>query len=272
MGEQLQRARKVAGLTQQELCQKAGLSYSTLAKIERGAIKSPSIFTIQHIAAALGMDLNQLMGDESSRGRHYKRAENGVEFVYFDINGCLVRFFNHAFATLSEDTGLSMDVIERVFWRYNDAICRGEMTMELFNENVAKELGIESLDWKKYYMQSIESVPEIYDMAVKVSKDYRIGLLSNIMPGFIEDMISSGVLPSLDYESIIDSSKVGLIKPNPEIYSLATEKVGVPPEGILLVDDARPNIMSAAQAGWHVIWVDQTHPENTAKRILSMLE
>jgi len=41
LGQRLQKARQNAGLTQQELCQKAGLSYSTLAKIERGAIKAP---------------------------------------------------------------------------------------------------------------------------------------------------------------------------------------------------------------------------------------
>ena len=54
LGRRLQEARQAAGLTQQALCQKAELSYSTLAKIERGAIKAPSIFTIQSIAAALG--------------------------------------------------------------------------------------------------------------------------------------------------------------------------------------------------------------------------
>ena len=40
LGHRLQQARQAAGLTQQALCQKAGLSYSTLTKIERGAIKS----------------------------------------------------------------------------------------------------------------------------------------------------------------------------------------------------------------------------------------
>ena len=55
LGLRLQKARKAAGLTQQELCQKSGLSYSTLAKIERGAIKSPSIFTIHQIAMVLNL-------------------------------------------------------------------------------------------------------------------------------------------------------------------------------------------------------------------------
>ena len=57
LGKALQLARLSKGLTQQQLCQRADLSYSTLAKIERGAIKAPSIFTIEKIASTLGIEL-----------------------------------------------------------------------------------------------------------------------------------------------------------------------------------------------------------------------
>ena len=46
LGKAIQQARQNAGLTQQELCHKAELSYSTLAKIERGAIKTPSVLRL----------------------------------------------------------------------------------------------------------------------------------------------------------------------------------------------------------------------------------
>src|SRR6266702_4613318 len=95
LGQRLQAARQAAGLTQQALCQKAGLSYSTLAKIERGAIKTPSIFTIQTIAAALGTTLDGLLQNTTRPTKKAKlRSKSGVRFVYFDINGCLVRFFH----------------------------------------------------------------------------------------------------------------------------------------------------------------------------------
>jgi transcriptional regulator with XRE-family HTH domain len=61
LGSRLQLARRRAGLTQQELCQKAGLSYSTLAKIERGAIKSPSVFTVAAIAGATNTSIEDLL-------------------------------------------------------------------------------------------------------------------------------------------------------------------------------------------------------------------
>jgi transcriptional regulator with XRE-family HTH domain len=152
LGKQLQTARQAAGLTQQQLCQKAGLSYSTLAKIERGAIKSPSIFTIQSIAGALGVTLSELMGDivptviETPK----KASKSGVRFVYFDINGCLVRFFHRAFTRLAEDCGAPADVIETTFWHYNDAVCRGEMSMEDFNRTLGERIGKPDLNWMEY--------------------------------------------------------------------------------------------------------------------------
>jgi transcriptional regulator with XRE-family HTH domain len=102
LGLRLQDARKKAGLTQQELCQKSGLSYSTLAKIERGAIKSPSIFTIQQIAGVLGVGVDQLVGPPTNGPvmTAKKKSKSGVSFVYFDINGCLVGFFHRAFGKI----------------------------------------------------------------------------------------------------------------------------------------------------------------------------
>ena len=159
LGQRLQEARLHAGMTQQTLCQKADLSYSTLTKIERGAIKSPSIFTIQRIAEVLGVGLDSLLGTAPLPARSASkkvRSKSGVTFVYFDINGCLVRFFHAAFTRLSSDTGLTPDVIESAFWRYNDQVCRGEMSLSEFNDAFAKEIGTDSLDWQSYYMDAIE--------------------------------------------------------------------------------------------------------------------
>src|SRR5437868_9598158 len=92
LGQTLQEARQAAGLTQQQLCHAANLSFSTLTKIERGAIKAPSIFTIQAIAGALKLSLDELIG-QAAPVRNLKKTKSGVSFVYFDVNGCLVHFY-----------------------------------------------------------------------------------------------------------------------------------------------------------------------------------
>ncbi len=274
LGQRLQETRKKAGLTQQELCHKAGLSYSTLAKIERGAIKAPSIFTIQSIAASLGLSLNQLLGDLAPNPAPAKmyHSKTGVRFVYFDINGCLVRFFHRAFTALAEDTGAPADLIETTFWHYNDLICRGEMLLEEFNQVMSKELKTSHLDWQKYYMGAVDPIHEMHDLVRWASQYYGVGLLSNIMPGFIDAMLASGILPNVDYAAIVDSSVAGAIKPEPKIYELAQAKAAVRPEEILLVDDSRSNLMAAEKFGWHVLWFDDNHPDESAARVKNSLE
>lgn len=273
LGNAIQEARKKAGMTQQELCNKTGISYSTLAKIERGAIKSPSVFTVTVIAKATGVRVEDLTGEASPKTeqKHYQRAKNGIEFVYFDINGCLVRFFQRAFTKMAEDTGNRPEVIENLFWHYNDAVCRGEMSLVEFNSLLAERLGVQDLDWADYYLDGVEVIKEAQEALKWASERFRIGLLSNIMPGLIDKMFERGILPKVDYQVIIDSSKEGVIKPEAQIYQIAAEKANARAEDILLIDDSRPNLMAAQHMGWHVLWFDDYRPEESARSIKEIL-
>ena len=273
LGKRLAEARRSAGITQQELCQKAGLSYSTLAKIERGAIKSPSIFTIQQIANVLQTSLDNLVGQTpSSPALAKKISKSGVSFVYFDVNGCLVRFFHRAFTKLAEDTGASPDVIESTFWHYNDTVCRGEMSMEEFNQAFAQKLGLDSLEWQNYYLEAVTPIKEMHELARWAVGQYRIGLLTNLMPGILEMLKQRQLIPDLPYTSIIDSSAVGAIKPEEKIYEIGEKKAGVPATELLLVDDSRANLMPAQHRGWHVLWFDDFSPDESVKRVQKVLE
>jgi FMN phosphatase YigB (HAD superfamily)/DNA-binding XRE family transcriptional regulator len=272
MGRRLQEARQAAGLTQQALCQKAGLSYSTLAKIERGAIKSPSIFTIQSIAAALGVSLDELVGLPPNIQKQRLHSKSGVNFVYFDINGCLVHFYHRAFTKIAIDCDLPPDVVETAFWHYNDKICRGDMSMEAFNKALGERLFLPSFDWSTYYLEAVQSVPHMSELLDWVNKYYGVGLLTNIMPGLLDQLRERGFIPNIAYDAIIDSSEVNLLKPERKIYELAIERAGCSPNEILFVDDSRTNLMAAEKFGWHVLWFDDLHPDESAAHIREALE
>lgn len=274
LGLRLQNARKTAGFTQQQLCQKADISYSTLAKIERGAIKSPSIFTIQQIAVALETSIDVLVGNT---GEHLqkvskKQSKSGINFVYFDINGCLVHFYQRAFAMVAEATGVQSDVIETIYWHYNDAVCRGDVDMEEFNTTLAQRFGVDSLDWNQFYLDAIETIPEAQELLLWTQEHYSTGLLSNIMPGVIPEMIKRKILPDIPYDSIVESSTVKAIKPEPAIYEVASKQAGVEPSSILLIDDSRANLIAAERLGWRVLWFDDYRPKESVERIRQALQ
>ncbi|HVX58860.1 MAG TPA: HAD-IA family hydrolase [Candidatus Saccharimonadales bacterium] len=273
LGQRLAGARRKAGLTQQELCQKAGLSYSTLAKIERGAIKAPSVFTVAAIAAATGVPLEELldMASLSPAKSGYKTSKSGVKFVYMDVGGTMKRPIHKNFTDIAEECGEPVDVVEILFWRHHDAVASGKLSLADFNQLMGQELGLKNFDWLKHYVGNSEPMPHVKELVEWISANYRLGLLSNNFPGAIDGLLRDQIIPRADYAVIVDSSKVGFVKPDPKIYELATDMAGVKAHEVLFIDNERPNITAADQAGWQVLWFDETDPEKSVARIKDKL-
>ncbi|MGH7685396.1 MAG: HAD family hydrolase [Candidatus Dormibacteria bacterium] len=77
---------------------------------------------------------------------------------------------------------------------------------------------------------------------------YRTALLTNISRGgesLVRDIITSDAL----FDVIVDSSRVGLRKPDHRIYRLTCERLGVEPERCMFVDDLECNVSAAAELG-----------------------
>jgi len=62
LAKKLKELRKQAGLSQQKLAEKAGLSYNAITKLEQGAAKQPTIQTVIKLADAFGVSLDELVG------------------------------------------------------------------------------------------------------------------------------------------------------------------------------------------------------------------
>ena len=82
---------------------------------------------------------------------------------------------------------------------------------------------------------------------------YRTGLLTNSFREFrplLEEHIDMSV-----FHVVVDSSEVGHRKPEPAVYEVTTERVGVPAAEILYLDDFEANLVGARGAGWQTIHV-----------------
>ena len=60
-GQRIKDVRKKAGLTQKELGEKLGLAFQSIAQWEND-LRNPKIDTLQRLAAALGVPLEELIG------------------------------------------------------------------------------------------------------------------------------------------------------------------------------------------------------------------
>jgi len=66
IGERIRIARKRAGLSQEEVARRAGMSLKGMAYIERGRIEDPHYSSLAGIAEALGVSVGELVGEEQA--------------------------------------------------------------------------------------------------------------------------------------------------------------------------------------------------------------
>lgn len=89
---------------------------------------------------------------------------------------------------------------------------------------------------------------------------YRTAILSNadlsLRARLQDDLGIDGL-----FDAIICSAEVGMAKPDLAVYRLTAERLGLPPEACLFVDDYEPNVKAAEAAGMRAVLyrVDQGH-------------
>lgn len=82
---------------------------------------------------------------------------------------------------------------------------------------------------------------------------YRMALVSNFY-GNINAILQDFCLPF--FESVIESAVVGVRKPNPAIWQIGIDALGLPPSQIAVVGDSvRKDILPAAGLGCRTIWL-----------------
>jgi putative hydrolase of the HAD superfamily len=82
---------------------------------------------------------------------------------------------------------------------------------------------------------------------------YTTALLTNSFREF-RPVLNAAVDMRL-FHHVIDSSEVGSRKPEPEIYAITLDRLGVAADEVLYIDDFLANVEGARLAGWNAVHV-----------------
>ena len=94
--------------------------------------------------------------------------------------------------------------------------------------------------------------PVVHRIRALKADGYRLALLTNNVAEFGEHWKATFPLDDL-FEVVVDSSSVGLRKPDPAIYVLTLEQLGVEPTRTVFVDDNADNIRAARDLGMRTV-------------------
>jgi epoxide hydrolase-like predicted phosphatase len=173
--------------------------------------------------------------------------------VLFDFGGVLTTSVWDSFAAFLRSEGLEPDRIKNLFRHDPDALAdlrgleTGELTEGEFEAKFGRRLGLKDPEG---LIDSMFAGMEPDQAMVTACKEIRAagmftGLITN---SWSTDHYDRQLLAEL-FDVAVISAEVHVHKPQPEIYRLAADQLGVKPEECIFVDDLRENCEGAEAVG-----------------------
>ena len=177
--------------------------------------------------------------------------DSNQKALLVDFGGVLTTDIWSSFAAFCEQRGLDAGAAKQLFREDPDALAtlRGLETGEVepadFERRFAALLGTEPEGLVEGLFAGLQPDQPMLE-AVGRARDAGVptGLISNswVMDHYTDEIRSL-------FDEVVISAEVGLHKPQPEIYLLAAERLGVRPEDCVFVDDLRENCAGAEAVG-----------------------
>jgi epoxide hydrolase-like predicted phosphatase len=180
-----------------------------------------------------------------------------VNGLLVDFGGVLTTNVFDSFKAFCRAEGLPEDAVKNMFRERGEGLAllrqleKGELTADDFSQKFAPLLGVSAGNLVERLFGGIgPDEPMVEAVRRARSAGVRTGLISNSWgdgiaydPALLEEL----------FDAVVISGQVGLHKPQPEIFLLGAERIGVAPADCVFVDDLRENCAGAEAVGMTAI-------------------
>ncbi len=169
----------------------------------------------------------------------------------------------------AERLGMTSRDLEKIIFESESSqrASTGEIPEEAHWQAVAEALGVSRQEADKIiaeFFSGDRADATLLDFLRSLRPERKVGLISNAWSG-LRAFITSQKFEDV-FDEMIISAEVGLMKPDPRIYRLALEKLGVQPEESVFLDDVLVNVEAARSRR------DERHPFHPARKSAGRVE
>lgn len=190
-----------------------------------------------------------------------------IKAVVSDFGGVLTTPLMTSFMALQDEIGISPEHFGTALRAVTEedgenplyAMERGEITEVAFLERLGE--GLEPVlghkphmhRFRELFIGTLEPNPPMIELMRELKGEgLRMAMLTNNVREW--EPLWRPMLPVDEiFELVVDSAFVGTRKPEPEIYELILERLGLPAEACILVDDLVHNCEGATAVGMHAV-------------------
>ena len=193
------------------------------------------------------------------------------EAVIWDFGGVFTTSPFEAFARYERENSLPADLIRKINSQNHltNAWARFERA-ELDLNGFDKAFADEALALGHYVpgkdiigLLSGDFRPEMIDALRRIKTKYKTGCITNNVPSNQMGSTEGRALYAREvmalFDHVIESAKTGIRKPDPRIYEMMCEVLGVQPNACIFLDDLGVNLKPARAMGMETIKVESAH-------------
>jgi len=209
---------------------------------------------------------------------------SAIAAVVFDIGGVVQDSPLHAIARYERERGLPPNAINRVVVAAGEEgawarLERGELTVQSFCapfEADCRARGV-TIDGRVLMERIAEASvprPRMLEAIRRLrAAGLRVAALTNNWVAETPRAPASETMKArltAHFDVFVESAVVGLRKPDPRIYALVCDKLGLPPARVAFLDDIGRNLKPARELGMATIKVDD--PEQALRELGALLD
>jgi HAD superfamily hydrolase (TIGR01509 family) len=201
-----------------------------------------------------------------------------LKHVYFDVGGVVILDYSGTdkWTRMKRDLGVTQDqdeIFDSIWKKYRSRICL-DCDVDTIISDFESELGLKFSDdysMLQDFVNRFEKNSSMWPIIQLAKEKYSVGLLTNMYPRMLNAIKDKELIPSIDWDVVIDSSIVGYQKPDAGIYQVAEELAGVKPESIFFVDNSQEHVMAAKSADGKRCSMIPKIPKHLVKKLLKNL-
>lgn len=176
-----------------------------------------------------------------------------IKAVIWDIGGVIMRTEDQApRAELAAELGVTREYLNELVFEGEQGMRAqiGEINrMELW-DYVRSELKLAPVEYPdlhdRFFGGDVLDT-DLVDFIRALKARFKIGIISNAWSQIEESLVEWGIDDA--FEVVVGSGDVGIMKPDPRIFQIALERLGVEPSEAVFVDDFIQNVHGAQALG-----------------------
>jgi HAD superfamily hydrolase (TIGR01509 family) len=172
-----------------------------------------------------------------------------IKAIIFDCFGVLVgKGFWKIYQDLGGDVEKDATFIEEMLDKANS----GAISRQEFGHIIAEKINVSYEAYQEVYDRDEQPNEEIFSyIASDLKPNFKLAVVSNAASGSVERRITAQKMALFDQKII--SADVKLLKPDPRIFQLALDRLGVTAEETVFTDDRKEYLSGAVSLGIHTI-------------------